>query len=223
MSGDPVLTVARTTNGSSSLALIGYPDGSIELLADEGLSVPLTLGDLYWLVVAGGPAAITFTRSHGAPGEHDGRPEQGDIASRVATSVTAGSGSPHPPGCPEPATLPTAAPTTPYGRLFTEADVDLILMQASRLRSRGRDLSCKFVVETMEGSQASPAPTLTFPADEPLFLLRGSDSNALEGLRHYSESFNYLDQKEHVDAVEDEMISMRRWQEAHPDRVKVPT
>lgn len=102
-----------------------------------------------------------------------------------------------------------------YGRLFTEADVKRLLEYA-----------------VLEGA---PRPEeqiaafdakgwLTFPADEPVFLLRGKDRTALAALHAL------LDHLQTAEGVSDDYYTAVHGKAAefvlfameHPDRMKVP-
>lgn len=60
-----------------------------------------------------------------------------------------------------------------YGRLFTEADVRALIQRAfRRLGEPGvRDTTLAELIEVLDGE----GQQMTFPADEPLLLLRGSE------------------------------------------------
>lgn len=101
-----------------------------------------------------------------------------------------------------------------YGRLFTEGDVKKMLRLA-----------------VLEGA---PSPEeqiaefdrrgeLTFPADEPLFLLRGQDKAAPGTITGYLMCANAAGASiEHASAARKAGRAMAEWQAEHPDRVKVP-
>lgn len=66
-----------------------------------------------------------------------------------------------------------------YGRLFTQTDVETIV---ELLDPNGFDAASVQAAIDELGSQAQ------FPADEPLFLLRGQDRYALSGIMTYRDS-----------------------------------
>ena len=107
-----------------------------------------------------------------------------------------------------------------YGRLYTQADVVAILRMVSALRDDGGS-------DGMSDAQlAALIPEPTFPADEPLFLLRGQDKAAPGAI---AEGRNYLDEcshlfapVEHLHAVSEAHEGLVRWQAANPERIKVP-
>lgn len=112
-----------------------------------------------------------------------------------------------------------------YGRLFTEGDVKRMLEMA--------------VLEGAPPAEEQIAAHeekgwLTFPADEPLFLLRGQDECAPDaiatGARAGGERYpidyvqsclNRRSPGEHIQAVWQAAADMRDWQKANPERVKV--
>jgi hypothetical protein len=128
-----------------------------------------------------------------------------------------------------------------YGRLFTEADVHRLLRYA-----HDRGVTAGMLEEgaggLAEGDRRSVPPTLreiedeqvelTFPADEPLFLLRGQDKAARMAIgpaRGDQRRMDYLAacvragvSIEHVQGICDAAQGMAEWQAANPDRVKVP-
>ena len=111
-------------------------------------------------------------------------------------------------------------PDSKYGRLFTEADV----------------LAFTFALSGVEPERikARLAEAQTrFPADEPLFLLRGQDRAATEAIGNLIEepelSRSYLQacrahgaSNDHIAAVHSASAAFEIWQEEHPDRVKAP-
>lgn len=96
-----------------------------------------------------------------------------------------------------------------YGRLFTEDDV-VRLINAMTYEAPDEALNLGVVIEQAERDAERP---LTFPADEPLFLLRASDPAAPEAIDEYE-----LAASRAVPAA----AEFRAWQQANPDRVKVP-
>jgi hypothetical protein len=124
-----------------------------------------------------------------------------------------------------------------YGRLFTEDDV-------LRIMRYGDPGSWADTLAMFDSGERGP---LTFPADEPLFLLRGKDKAAAEAIAlpddldagagpersYYEAAFKArldaglvtLDSEQddpHLRAVQAAADAMREWQAANPDRVKAP-
>lgn len=123
-----------------------------------------------------------------------------------------------------------------YGRLFTEMDLKLVATEAAvqlleRLNRVGlaaygtrpsRDELLRIVEDAIAHEDVDHA--LTFPADEPLFLLRGQDEEAPGAVANYSDRvhLNPNTPAEHRESVVRAYEQMRDWQDEHPDRVKVP-
>lgn len=129
-----------------------------------------------------------------------------------------------------------------YGRLFTEADVTKLVAYAFKL-GRDRELNVpagaagvnvdEFRERVIREVEARCVTPYTFPADEPLFLLRGQDAaapDAIEDPVGEGDPIDYYDRAKaagaaldgHLEAVCQTAEEMRRWQAANPDRVKVP-
>lgn len=114
-----------------------------------------------------------------------------------------------------------------YGRLFTIEDVQQILNWG---RLEGSPESAMGIVADID-ERESLRP-LTFPADEPLFLLRGQDKAAslaiastqphATGVDYAQASLNVGASQDHLSAAWKAAAEMRDWQEANPERVKVP-
>jgi hypothetical protein len=64
------------------------------------------------------------------------------------------------------------------------------------------------------------------PADEPLFLLRGQDRLAGNGVTAYlvgcAEKLGTEEMNAHTKAVADALTAFYEWQRDHPDRLKLP-
>jgi hypothetical protein len=96
-----------------------------------------------------------------------------------------------------------------YGRLFTQRDVELIYGLPDALARLVGELE-------QEGK-------LTFPADEPLFLLRAQDKAALNTLACYLPEARDADASEDYIAAAGKVYdAFKTWRCEHPDRVKVP-
>jgi hypothetical protein len=106
-----------------------------------------------------------------------------------------------------------------YGRLFTESDVRELLVQAAcRAMDGPDDTTAAAIAEQVIAHGPS-----TFPADEPLFVLRGQDAAAPETIARYcveAEKVGAGDR--HRTAAALVGVAMVNWQAAHPERVKVP-
>jgi hypothetical protein len=98
-------------------------------------------------------------------------------------------------------------PDAKYGRLFTEADVRKLAARWLGNRAMGPDI----MVETLDDLERTGE--LTFPADEPLFLLRGSD-----GLWAPFSTSDGSDDPVRCSLEQ----ALSAWQAANPDRVKAP-
>lgn len=121
-----------------------------------------------------------------------------------------------------------------YGRLFTEQDVLSIVDEVSMmglLREGSIDVH-DILALAIKRAEADKGP-MRFPADEPLFVLRGQNTAALAGIRGYAgglaESFlevalrgDATALRDHINGVQDARERFEVWQAANPDRVKVP-
>jgi hypothetical protein len=110
-----------------------------------------------------------------------------------------------------------------YGRLFTEEDVQRIIDYS---HGTGIDTPAEIVERLELGDHP-----VTFPADEPLFLLRAQDEAAPRAIAMCGrfEDGNYVHHAgevgastAHLQPAADAALRMVEWQEANPDRVKVP-
>jgi hypothetical protein len=117
-----------------------------------------------------------------------------------------------------------------YGRLFTEGDVRVLLMM---VYERGRADQGNAIDTVPHDGNRRGATLLadalaedfnpTFPADEPLFLLRGQDQLATQTIDYYVGGAGVHGSPEsHVEAAHQAAKAMGEWQAANPDRVKVP-
>lgn len=122
-----------------------------------------------------------------------------------------------------------------YGRLFTEADIAKLMRCSGAVPDSESDEELLGVVRSgIEVLDAVDSPT--FPADEPLFLLRAQDRYAPWGAQHYvdglAENLDDVDDprrwssrdvsREQFDKAHEAWQEMLLWQRAHPDRVKAP-
>jgi hypothetical protein len=119
-----------------------------------------------------------------------------------------------------------------YGALYTEEDVAMMVALATRADDPG-DVDVAALRRIIEGEGYE----LRFPADEPLFLLRGQDKAAPGAIaagpfipQEYGGGGDYYSNAqvagaddEHLAAITKAERTMREWQHEHPDRVKVPT
>lgn len=58
--------------------------------------------------------------------------------------------------------------------------------------------------------------------DEPIFVLRAQDANAVEAIQHWWSMSRESLTDEHKNEVSDCIVRFEQWQAAHPDRVKAP-
>lgn len=121
-----------------------------------------------------------------------------------------------------------------YGRVFTEADVVELLVHVCGVNGeRPRDYreapeSLKRAITEMEERLAKVPDTqhrLTFPVDEPVFLLRAKDEVAMAGLMGYDEGLFSLDvhpDEPHRRGVGETIRAFEEFERAHPDRMGRP-
>lgn len=114
-------------------------------------------------------------------------------------------------------------------RLFTLEDAKLLLLsayiqgwKAGDARTGKGDWTPERCLNAYGG--APDNGSLTFPPDEPLFVLRGSDPSARGGLGGYFEqAVSALAGDDALASAEQIMREFEDWQREHPDRVKVPS
>lgn len=101
-----------------------------------------------------------------------------------------------------------------YGRIYVVADLDLV----------GRWIELGTVKTLTEGlAKLDSEGRAKFPADEPLFLLRGQDLAAKGTTAAYLDECEGIGcDRAHVEGVERARADLVWWQEANPERVKVP-
>lgn len=126
-----------------------------------------------------------------------------------------------------------------YGRLFTERDVLMLLRYAANRGDvdgivklgqadglnvdPGQRLLAEYEAEASGGSPFEDSIRLTFPPDEPLFLLRGQDEAAPAAVRDYGHRADDVGAGAvHLGKVSVAALRLDDWQREHPDRVKVP-
>src|SRR5580698_9153695 len=111
-----------------------------------------------------------------------------------------------------------------YGRLFTEADVSAIGMHLQLgAPSVGAAVA---LLDADPSAWPSGGPyAFTFPADEPLFLLRAQDHHAAEAIEAYQHSCDIAPSVEtsHCEGVRRAWREFTDWQHDNPERVKEPT
>jgi hypothetical protein len=104
-----------------------------------------------------------------------------------------------------------------YGRLYTDADIRKLAARWLGDRAMGPDI----MAETLDDLER--AGDLTFPADEPLFLLRGKDTAATMGVGAYLGMCARLGSPgAHLQGIEAAVAAMTTWQAENPARLKVP-
>jgi hypothetical protein len=116
-----------------------------------------------------------------------------------------------------------------YGRLYTEKDVrELMAVMAERVAVALKPQSGIALLtadnwrERRIDEMLDAAP-LTFPTDEPVFVIRGQDAAAAEAIGHYGDTAHeHGADGEFVRAVFDRADEVELWQKANPDRVGVP-
>lgn len=117
-------------------------------------------------------------------------------------------------------------PDGKYGRLFTEGDVHRLMAYAVYRDRQGarRDLNpLPAVAPVLAEFEADETAPLAFPADEPLFLLRGQDLAAHGGAWGYAYEAQRVGASiEFVTAALGGANDLRDWAEQHRDRMKVP-
>lgn len=117
-------------------------------------------------------------------------------------------------------------PDLKYGRLFTEDDVVAIVREVLVVHGLNPMGARHYAAEGLRKIEQATR----FPADEPLFLLRGQDiaapraiADGCDGEADYLACARSADAgHEHLTAIEHAADEMRAWQRANPDRVKVP-
>lgn len=103
-----------------------------------------------------------------------------------------------------------------YGRVFTEADVRALLHCA---HAGSTDLVA------LSAAAAEKGKPMTFPADEPVFVLRAQDEVAMAGLMGYDEGLFSLDvhpDEPHRRGVGEMIRAFEEFERAHPDRMGRP-
>lgn len=125
------------------------------------------------------------------------------------------------------------------GRLFTLRDVRVMMHLAAKRTTEQLERAVNTLGEDAEDMPSTGAEAiaqmeelladatlrgiLTFPVDEPLFLLRGADKAAVVGIGGYAIACENEDApREHVMAVIAAASAMVDWQRENPDRVQVP-
>lgn len=114
-----------------------------------------------------------------------------------------------------------------YGGLLTEEDARHLVAAAYELgllAAKGGAVSGDGGPEpSVADALAHSGITLTFPEDEPLFLLRGQDWAVMPALGAYLGSCARSDAPaSHLAAVETAIRAFDTWQLANAERVKVP-
>jgi hypothetical protein len=110
-----------------------------------------------------------------------------------------------------------------YGRLFTQEDVERLfgsaVESASQMGVGEGDLTR--VREALSAARDGMASS-RFPADEPLFLLRGKDLLAPVAVQAYGRQLFELGDVGMAQAVEEVLDGMRGWQRSNRGRVGLP-
>lgn len=107
-------------------------------------------------------------------------------------------------------------PDEKFGCLFTETDVEELINIATGAATSGEVLNLKDCLNNV-------GRPMTFPADEPLFVLRGKDAAAYVGIGAY------IDEAERIGASPEFLRRLAHsggqflaWQMLHKDRTKTP-
>lgn len=112
-----------------------------------------------------------------------------------------------------------------YGRIFTEEDVKrivgLTLEEAADILPTAQ-VTMTQTVDDIMSLVWSDAVKLTFPADEPIFLLRAQDKRALAAVRYYRDHQSPRAPVKHEQNVDHAMQKFERFRVQHPDRLKEP-
>jgi hypothetical protein len=104
-----------------------------------------------------------------------------------------------------------------YDRLFTRGDINVIIQTLGMLPS--------FAVVRHAIDECDEKGLLTFPADEPLFLLRGQDKAIVPTISSYATIASrdpIHASVAHCDAARQQAQEIHEWQQANPEKVKVP-
>lgn len=117
-----------------------------------------------------------------------------------------------------------------YGRLYAERDVLMLLKLAhekgwkTRGSGGGLGFSSRDFLEEVEADPPSHLAPLTFPADEPVFVLRAQDEQAIEGLEGYQQACDVAGDVStaHCEGVRQAWHAFTDWQHEHPERVGAP-
>ena len=116
-----------------------------------------------------------------------------------------------------------------YGRLFTEADAKALMVryarwvvtQTERQLAEGKTADEQAFVDMIDELMASDE--LAFPADEPLFLLRGQDPAVLGALGGYADALEGIGApSDHIQLALHAAGQIVAWQSSHLEGVKVP-
>ena len=106
-----------------------------------------------------------------------------------------------------------------HGRLFTERDVSRLIAEAL-IRQHSQPSVCK-VDDLLEHVDPSE---LTFPEDEPLFLIRASDEHAVDvmcAIYNLGGADTEPWSRERYAELVHLQFAMADWRDANPDKIKV--
>jgi hypothetical protein len=98
-----------------------------------------------------------------------------------------------------------------YGRIFTEDDVRQLVERAGTDGLANSELDA--LISGFEGKFG----------DEPVFTLRAQDNAALRTIEDYWNACTAIGcSSDHLDNIHTARDAFMTWQQAHPDKVKVP-
>jgi hypothetical protein len=109
-----------------------------------------------------------------------------------------------------------------HGPLFRLKDVGLVVEEVVRESGALRSPQALALLTGQVVGKLSRAGVLTFPVDEPVYVLRGQDPIAPAATRSYVEHCGLDVSQATLDVAMDRAHAMELWQAANPDRVKVP-
>jgi hypothetical protein len=101
-----------------------------------------------------------------------------------------------------------------YGRIFTAADVEKVLQVA--------EAEGHFNFDTLLPELDKRGVRFKFPADEPLFILRGRDKRALGAIRFYQDHQSPRAPVNHTDAIAKAFRAFDDYANSHPGELKEP-
>lgn|SRR3954469_17559086 len=101
-----------------------------------------------------------------------------------------------------------------YGRIFTQADVEKIVEKVQS--SPHRPLHTTLAMIEASGE------SLTFPDNEPVFVLRARDKRARGAVRFYADHQTALSPPSHINAVEEALKQFNVYANNNPELMREP-